>query len=230
MERGASGLLKEFNRQSLLNCELIPASRFDRHCRWHRIDLLFFHRLLKCLVVIDLKIGKLTHTDTGQMTGQRGNGRGRSRNMIPDCTTLTNSRSVTTRCVAMMAVVLDIVYRVHLIVAVLPTIGRRGSIIASGVIFALIHVLRGNPSPENQIAGFMLAWAYSFVPTIPPPWEHGTKNISASCWLLVVTINRCGSNRQGQPFSLRFRRTQPTSVTPAECGWSTSAFTIWMRS
>ena len=34
---------------------------------WYRIDLLFFHRRLKCLVVIDLKLGKLTHADTGQM-------------------------------------------------------------------------------------------------------------------------------------------------------------------
>lgn len=34
---------------------------------WYRIDLLFFHRKLKCLVVIDLKLGKLTHADTGQM-------------------------------------------------------------------------------------------------------------------------------------------------------------------
>ena len=34
---------------------------------WYRIDLLFFHRRLKCLVVIDLKIGKFTHADTGQM-------------------------------------------------------------------------------------------------------------------------------------------------------------------
>lgn len=34
---------------------------------WYRIDLVFFHRRLRCLVVIDLKIGKLTHADTGQM-------------------------------------------------------------------------------------------------------------------------------------------------------------------
>ena len=34
---------------------------------WYRIDLLFFHRRLKCLVVIDLKIGKFTHADSGQM-------------------------------------------------------------------------------------------------------------------------------------------------------------------
>ena len=34
---------------------------------WYRIDLLFFHRRLRCLVVIDLKIGKFTHADAGQM-------------------------------------------------------------------------------------------------------------------------------------------------------------------
>src|SRR5271157_5088654 len=34
---------------------------------WFRIDLLFFHRRLRCLVVIDLKIGKFTHADSGQM-------------------------------------------------------------------------------------------------------------------------------------------------------------------
>jgi predicted nuclease of restriction endonuclease-like (RecB) superfamily len=34
---------------------------------WYRIDLIFFHRRLRCLVVIDLKIGKLTHADAGQM-------------------------------------------------------------------------------------------------------------------------------------------------------------------
>ena len=34
---------------------------------WYRVDLLFFHRRLRCLVVIDLKIGKFTHADAGQM-------------------------------------------------------------------------------------------------------------------------------------------------------------------
>ena len=35
--------------------------------QWYRVDLLFFHRRLRCLVVIDLKIGRLTHADAGQM-------------------------------------------------------------------------------------------------------------------------------------------------------------------
>ena len=34
---------------------------------WYRIDLLFFHRRLRCLMVIDLKVGKFTHADAGQM-------------------------------------------------------------------------------------------------------------------------------------------------------------------
>jgi predicted nuclease of restriction endonuclease-like (RecB) superfamily len=35
--------------------------------QWYRVDLLFFHRKLKALVVIDLKVGRLTHADAGQM-------------------------------------------------------------------------------------------------------------------------------------------------------------------
>jgi predicted nuclease of restriction endonuclease-like (RecB) superfamily len=34
---------------------------------WYRIDLLFFHRRLRCLVIVDLKVGKFTHADSGQM-------------------------------------------------------------------------------------------------------------------------------------------------------------------
>ena len=34
---------------------------------WYRIDLLFFHRRLKSLVIIDLKLGRFTHADAGQM-------------------------------------------------------------------------------------------------------------------------------------------------------------------
>jgi predicted nuclease of restriction endonuclease-like (RecB) superfamily len=34
---------------------------------WFRIDLVLFHRRLRCLVLIDLKLGKLNHADIGQM-------------------------------------------------------------------------------------------------------------------------------------------------------------------
>lgn len=35
---------------------------------WYRIDLIFFHRALRCMVIIDLKIGKFAPADVGQMT------------------------------------------------------------------------------------------------------------------------------------------------------------------
>jgi hypothetical protein len=44
-----------------------------RQCRlrigeeWYRVDLLFFHRKLRCLVVIDLKLSRFTHAEAGQM-------------------------------------------------------------------------------------------------------------------------------------------------------------------
>lgn len=34
---------------------------------WYRIDLLLFHRRMRCLFVIDLKLGRFTHADAGQM-------------------------------------------------------------------------------------------------------------------------------------------------------------------
>ena len=34
---------------------------------WFRVDLLFFHRKLRCLLVIDLKVGKFSYADAGQM-------------------------------------------------------------------------------------------------------------------------------------------------------------------
>jgi predicted nuclease of restriction endonuclease-like (RecB) superfamily len=34
---------------------------------WFRIDLIFFHRRLRCLVIADLKVGKFSYTDAGQM-------------------------------------------------------------------------------------------------------------------------------------------------------------------
>ena len=35
--------------------------------QWFRVDLILFHRRLKCLVIIDLKVGKFSHADVGQM-------------------------------------------------------------------------------------------------------------------------------------------------------------------
>lgn len=35
--------------------------------QWFRVDLLFYHRRLRCLVIIDLKLGEFTYADAGQM-------------------------------------------------------------------------------------------------------------------------------------------------------------------
>jgi len=34
---------------------------------WYRVDLVFYHRRLRCLVLIDLKLDRFTHADAGQM-------------------------------------------------------------------------------------------------------------------------------------------------------------------
>ncbi|MBL8024629.1 MAG: DUF1016 family protein, partial [Elusimicrobia bacterium] len=34
---------------------------------WYRVDLVFFHRRLRALVLIDLKLNKFSHADAGQM-------------------------------------------------------------------------------------------------------------------------------------------------------------------
>ncbi|MES1180575.1 MAG: PDDEXK nuclease domain-containing protein [Verrucomicrobiota bacterium] len=35
--------------------------------QWYRLDLLLFHRRLRCLFIFDLKLGRFTHADAGQM-------------------------------------------------------------------------------------------------------------------------------------------------------------------
>ena len=48
-------------------CFMVRQKRLRVGGQWYRVDLLFFHRWLRCLVVIDLKFGSFTHADAGQM-------------------------------------------------------------------------------------------------------------------------------------------------------------------
>ena len=74
----------------------------------------------------------------------------------------------------------EMIFRVMLTIAVLPTLGERGTIIAGGVVFALLHILSGNPGPDNQIAGFMLGWAFMKSKTILVPIAmHSAGNLIA---------------------------------------------------
>jgi CAAX protease family protein len=54
----------------------------------------------------------------------------------------------------------EFIYRVALCVALVPLITPWGAIAASGIIFALLHVIYGNSSPENALGGFVAAWVY----------------------------------------------------------------------
>ena len=48
-------------------CFLGQQKRLRIGNEWFSVDLIFFHRRLKCLVIIDLQIGKFTHADAGRM-------------------------------------------------------------------------------------------------------------------------------------------------------------------
>ena len=44
---------------------MITEVRIDDN--WFRVDLVFFHRRLRCLLIADLKVGKFSYADAGQM-------------------------------------------------------------------------------------------------------------------------------------------------------------------
>jgi uncharacterized protein len=54
----------------------------------------------------------------------------------------------------------EAIYRVALCVPLAAIVGPWPAVAASGTLFGLLHVLYGNPSPENVLGGFFLAWAY----------------------------------------------------------------------
>ena len=64
------------------------------------------------------------------------------------------------RVCVLAPIVEELVYRAVLVPALLPALGPWGAIAASGVAFATLHHVYGNPGPDNQVAGFVLAWAY----------------------------------------------------------------------
>lgn len=74
----------------------------------------------------------------------------------------------------------EIVFRSLLTAGVYPWAGQRGAIVISGVVFALIHVIGGNPGPDNQVAGFLLEWAFLRSGTILVPLAmHAAGNLIA---------------------------------------------------
>ncbi len=57
-------------------------------------------------------------------------------------------------------VVEESVYRVVACGLIAAIVGHRQTIAINGVLFGLLHVCYGNPSPENLVGGFFLAWSF----------------------------------------------------------------------
>jgi membrane protease YdiL (CAAX protease family) len=69
-------------------------------------------------------------------------------------------------------------YRVGLCCGIVGLLRPAGAIAASGFIFGALHVLYGNPGPDNLVAGFFLAWAYLKSGTILVPMAlHALGNL-----------------------------------------------------
>jgi membrane protease YdiL (CAAX protease family) len=74
----------------------------------------------------------------------------------------------------------EVLYRLAVCVPVAAWLGPRVAIAASGFIFAGLHVLYGNPSPDNLLGGFILAWAFLRSGTLVVPIAlHSLGNLCA---------------------------------------------------
>ena len=54
----------------------------------------------------------------------------------------------------------EAIYRVAVCVPLVPAVGCWRTIAMNGILFGVLHVAYGNPSPENLVGGFFLSWAY----------------------------------------------------------------------
>ncbi|MBA3313310.1 MAG: CPBP family intramembrane metalloprotease [Planctomycetota bacterium] len=73
----------------------------------------------------------------------------------------------------------EAIYRFALCIAIV-SFGPWKAIAVSGFTFGLLHVVYGNPSPENLLGGFFIAWAFLKSETIMlPVLLHGLGNLAA---------------------------------------------------
>ena len=54
----------------------------------------------------------------------------------------------------------ETIYRLAICVPLAVLLGPWGAMVVSGFVFGGLHVAYGNPSPENLVGGFVLAWVY----------------------------------------------------------------------
>ncbi len=74
----------------------------------------------------------------------------------------------------------ETIYRVAVCVPLVPLIGCWKTIAINGILFAALHFVYGNPSPENLVGGFFLAWVYLKSDSIVLPFlMHAAGNLLA---------------------------------------------------
>jgi membrane protease YdiL (CAAX protease family) len=77
-------------------------------------------------------------------------------------------------------VVEETTYRIAVCMPLAVLLGPWKAIAVSGLAFGGLHVASGNPSPENLVGGFFLAWAYLRSESIAVPvLLHGLGNLCA---------------------------------------------------
>ncbi len=81
----------------------------------------------------------------------------------------------------------EALYRLVLCVALVRIVGPWGTIFASGAIFAALHFVWGNPSPDNFVAGYFLAWAFLKSGSILTP--IGLHSLGNLCVLALHVAN-----------------------------------------
>ena len=67
-------------------------------------------------------------------------------------------------------VIEESIYRVLACGLIAAIVGHRQTIAINGILFAALHIWYGNPSPENLVAGFFLAWSFLKSETILVPF------------------------------------------------------------
>jgi membrane protease YdiL (CAAX protease family) len=74
----------------------------------------------------------------------------------------------------------EVTYRLALCVPLAVLLGPWWAVAVSGLAFGGLHVAYGNPSPENLVGGFFIAWAYLKSESIAVPvFLHGLGNLCA---------------------------------------------------
>jgi membrane protease YdiL (CAAX protease family) len=74
----------------------------------------------------------------------------------------------------------EVIYRLAPCVPLAALLGPWRAVAVSGLAFAALHLVAGNPGPENLVGGFFLAWAYLKSGSLAVPvLLHGLGNLCA---------------------------------------------------